>query len=223
MHAAMLFLAALAPVETPKDQDAKGVLEKLQGVWKLTAVDPPRGRFDRGGFAGGAAGGAPGPAGPARLVPASPYGDTLVIVGSRYAFGSNAGRLKLDLSRRPYAVDFEITGGHYKGETVRAIFDVTGDTLQLTLPTITHARTRPKSLKPDEGARNILHTLKRDAKATPAEAAALLADEVSNLPRPPDSVVANELLQKIVDRLDRLEQIEKRLQEIEKRLPGEKK
>src|SRR5437660_4106273 len=113
MHAAILFLVALAPVETPKDLDTKAMLEKLQGVWKVTAVESNRGRAT---FLGGAGGGpAPGAAPVARF---AAHSDTLVIVGNRYAFGQHAGTLKLDLSRRPHAVDFEVTAGPYKGDIV---------------------------------------------------------------------------------------------------------
>src|SRR5207253_69953 len=103
--------------ETPKGEEAKKELAKLQGVWKLTSREL-RGRQSRA---------------PAQL--ADRY--TLVVVGDSYVFLTHAGSFKLDAAKRPSAVDFAVTVGRYDGQKFPGIYELTGNTLRLALPPVT--------------------------------------------------------------------------------------
>ena len=94
MPAVVLFcLAALAPVDTPRDEELKKELARLQDVWKLTAREA-RGR---------------------PLPNPTPDRYTLVIAGDGWAFNLYAGTLTLDAAKRPPTLDLFIKDGRYQG------------------------------------------------------------------------------------------------------------
>jgi uncharacterized protein (TIGR03067 family) len=211
MHT-LLFLALIPSAPAPAEKDVPKELKALQGVWKITAVEQ-----------GGRNAATFGPAGVDR--------PPLVIVGNSYVLANHAGTLKADPDKKE--ADLSISEGRYKGQTLPALFEVSGDTLKLAVPTLS-ARTRggkpadlerPKELKSETGTRYMLYTFERDTKATKEQAAAKLKEQKERLAlqgTPSGFPVANgptaasneALLKQIIERLDR---IEKRLDEMEKK------
>jgi uncharacterized protein (TIGR03067 family) len=219
MHA-LLFLALVpsAPAPAEKEKEVPKELKALQGVWKVTAIDQN---------------GRPAPAGFGPVTDRPP----LVIVGNEYTFLSNqVGTIKADPEKKE--VDLSVTEGRTRGQVFPALFEVSGDTLKLAVPSSTRgapgaARTieRPKELKSEVGSRVTLYTFERDTKATKEQAAAKLKEQKERIVAqlgpgafgPGNAAAANEaLLKQIIERLDR---IEKRLDEMEKKQakPEEKK
>lgn len=203
MHAAILFLATVAPVETAREEDAKKELAGLQGVWRCMTYMASDERVLEIGRTAGVQG-----------------SDKLVIVGKRFHFSVFAGNVILDVSKKPYGMDLTTTVGVHRGKTVLCIFERTGDTLRLGFPHFANGAGRPSTLKPDKESKHVLYTFQRDTKPSKEQAAALLEELTGALPPPPDSKVAIELLQKL---LDRMEKMDKRLEAIEKQLAPAKK
>ncbi len=208
MHA-LLFLALVPSAPAPAEKDVPKELKPLQGVWKVTAVE--QGGRSVTGF---------GP-GPAERPP-------LVIVGNGYVLGgSHAGTLKVDADTK--AIDLTVAEGRSRGQVLPALFEVSGDTLKLAIPSTTRgapgaARTveRPKELKSETGTRHTLYTFERDSKATREQAEAqfkrlkdiLSAGPGNGFPSGSTAATNEALLRQIIERLDR---IEKRLDEMEKK------
>jgi uncharacterized protein (TIGR03067 family) len=208
MHA-LVFLALIPSAPAPSDIPKE--LQKLQGIWKMTASE-------RGGVAG--------PTPPAGF----PDRSTLVVVGDAYVFTTHAGTIKIDLEKK--TADLTITEGRYKGATLPGLLEISGDTLKLAIqsPSATTrgargaptTRERPKELKTEDGTTHILYTFERDAKATKEQAATKLKELKDALPAAPSgfgpapttSRATEDMLRQIIERLDR---IEKRLDEMEKK------
>ena len=163
---ALLFLALIpsapAPRESPKD------LDKLQGIWKVTAME------SRGILRPVAVGNA----GQARAI---------VIAGDAFAWTTVAGTLKIDSKKK--TVDLVVTEGRYKGEVIPGLYELSGNTLKLAVPSplvrLGNVRTaeRPAELKTGPETRHSLYTFERDVTATKAEAAAKLKERKENVAR----------------------------------------
>ena len=202
MHALLLLvLGALAPVETPKDEEIKKELAKLQGVWRITAVEM-KGRQM-----------------PAENLPRDRF--TLVVVGNDYVFSTHAGALKIDPSKRPKVIDCTITGGRYKGKTSLGVYELEGGALKLSLASPLQGGPRPAVLKSEQGAP--VYSFEREAGVTKEVAAAQLkqlkaalppAQPAAAAPRP-QAANLEQTLDKILDRLDR---IDKRLESLERKM-----
>ncbi len=87
--------------------------------------------------------------------------DRLVIAGDRITVKSkdkdHGGTYKLDLSKKPAAIDFMPEDANEK--TVQAIYELKGDTLKLCFAE--PDTERPTEFKAEEGSRRILVILKR--------------------------------------------------------------
>ena len=225
MNAALVLALALgAPVEIGKDgkgdKATREAMEKLQGVWKATAVESL------------------GRALPPATVNSDRY--TLVVDGDAYVLLTHAGTVKLDPAKK--TIDLIITEGRYKGTTAPGLYELSGDTLKIALAvpsTPARALARPTDLKASAEARHTLYTFEKDGKATREQAAARLKNLTETVARganPPGFAMpgapaglapmvragqANEEALKKV--LEKLEAIEKRLDAIEKRLPPAEK
>jgi uncharacterized protein (TIGR03067 family) len=211
MNAMIMLAASLALPVGVVGEDGKKEAERLQGVWKLTAMES-RGRAFPVDQLGGA----------------ERY--TLVVSGDAYVLSNHAGTLKAEPAQRH--VDLTITEGRYKGNTVAGIYELTGDSLKLAIPSPARGSERPKELK---GEAHTLYTFERDAKATKEQAAARLKELTGAVAsqsrvgfpggpadrRPASDPATLEMLRQIVERLDR---IDKRLDALEKKGgPEEKK
>ena len=225
---ALLFLALIpsapAPRESPKD------LDKLQGIWKVTAME------SRGILRPVAVGNA----GQARAI---------VIAGDAFAWTTVAGTLKIDSKKK--TVDLVVTEGRYKGEVIPGLYELSGNTLKLAVPSplvrLGNVRTaeRPAELKTGPETRHSLYTFERDVTATKAEAAAKLKERKENVAAqgaaglpgggPAGGIIGGggpagrpnaQLRQELREIIERLDRIEKRLDQLEKSketTPPEKK
>jgi uncharacterized protein (TIGR03067 family) len=217
---AFLVLSATLALPAGEEKEAPKDLDKLQGVWKVTAVNS-RGKQM-----------------PAALFETPTY--TLAVVGDRYVFTTHGGTVKLDSAKK--TVDLEVTAGRYKGTTLLGRYEIKGDTFTLMLPSPITAAERVPELKAGDDPVAIVYTLQRDAKAGKEQAAAVLKDHTEALPdlpafggkgiggkgapagggfggggfAPAGGMTTQQMLQQILQRLERIEQ---RLDELEKRLP----
>jgi uncharacterized protein (TIGR03067 family) len=216
MHAlAYLMLSAALAVPAGDEKEAPKDLDKLQGVWKVTA----------GTLRG------------TELLPARFQlpNYSLVVVGDRYVFSTHGGTLTLDPAKR--TVDLAITTGRYSGTTLLGRYELKGDTLKLILPaTLLRPEGRVPEWKAGEAHPEAVYTLERDGKATKDDAAALLKNRTDALPNraiggfggkggavpgkgafAQPAAATERLLERI---LERLERIEERLDALEKKLPA---
>src|SRR5262245_43948134 len=115
MHT-LLFLALVPSAPAPPDKT-----DKFQGVWKMTAME------NRGN---------PAPA--ALLALADRF--TLVVVGDAYVLNTHAGTVKFDPEKK--TADLTITEGRFKGTTLPALIELSGDTLKLALASPSPIRAR---------------------------------------------------------------------------------
>ena len=108
--------------------------------------------------------------------------DVLVIVGNTYSFdyenGTLSGTIKVD---PPETVDLIIKEGLDKGGTLPGLFELTGDTLKLAIPSpllVRDGKTtdRPTALQPGPQTRHMLYTFVRDKTATKEQAKAKLKE-----------------------------------------------
>ncbi len=203
----LLALAALAPVDTPREEEIKKELAKLHGVWKLMSRES-RGR-----------------------VMATPTPDRygLVISGDACVFYLYGGVIKIDPSKLPRTIDLSINNGRYAGRNMLGVYELSGDVLKLALPSsAARADPRPAAVKSDETSMHILYTFQRDAKVAKEAVAAELKQKTAGLAAGgPDAAVRpallpnQDVLQKILERLDKIDQ---RLEVLEKKLtPAEHK
>jgi uncharacterized protein (TIGR03067 family) len=203
MHA-ILLLALAAPLAADPDE-TKSDKTKLQGVWKVTAVESR------------------GAALPGDRLNTDRY--TLVIVGDDYVLLTHAGTVTFDRDKK--TLDMKITDGRYKGRdlTLKGLYELTDDTLKIAIPSpAARGSDRPLELKTGENTTHTLYTFERDKKAKKEDAEAKLKELKTALPDGPQGFTprtttdrtTQELLKQIIERLDR---IEKRLDAIEKKAP----
>lgn len=132
----VLLLPALAAslMAAPQDNDAKKELEKLQGTWKMVALEvegqpvPPQ-KFDQA---------------------------TLVIKGDRYLVDTGKTKtevaLTLDPSKAPKYVDLTFLDGPNKDQVGKAIYSLEGDTFKICRGLLTEAdRPRQFATAPKSG------------------------------------------------------------------------
>src|SRR5436309_2275561 len=138
MPAVVLFcLSALPPVAPPRDEEWKKDRARLQGVGKLTAREA-RGR---------------------PLPNPTPDRYTLVIAGDGCAFNLYAGTLTLDPAKRPPTWNLFIQDGRYQGRILPGIYELSGTTLKLALPTSAQrADRRPDALRTAENSDFTVYT-----------------------------------------------------------------
>jgi uncharacterized protein (TIGR03067 family) len=207
-----LLLCATLLVPAGDDKDTPKDLDKLQGAWKVAAVNSrgkeiPAEMLDRPNF-------------------------LLVVVGDQYVFMTHGGKLILDPAKNQ--ADLEVKAGRYKGTTLPCRYELKDDTLKLTLPASLLNPVLPAETKPGEAPIGIVYTLKREAKVAKEQAEAQLKDRTAALPdnagpgfgprnaangfpgaKGGPANTTQQLLQRILERLDR---IEERLDALEKKL-----
>jgi uncharacterized protein (TIGR03067 family) len=131
--------------------DAKADLEKLQGVWVVTAIEEG------------------GESTTAKDLPAAITvtfkGDKMVMDGPLAApKGEKPVKpeftVKLDPSQKPKAIDTVALGGKFKGKTGKGIYQLDGDELKLCLPN-QESKDRPTEFKSLAGSDLVVMTLKR--------------------------------------------------------------
>jgi uncharacterized protein (TIGR03067 family) len=217
---ACLLVGAALAVPAGDEKQAPKDTERLQGVWQVTAAN-------RGGLALNAKFDLPS------------Y--TFAIVGDRYVFMTHGGTFTLDTEKGHF--DLQVTAGRYSGKTLPCRYELKDDTLTITLPSSIINPMRPDP-KQGDGPVGVIYTLKRDAKATKADADKALKDRIAALPDkagfgvkggkggggfanpgggfapappPPAAAATEKLLERILERLERIEQ---RFDALEKRLPS---
>lgn len=199
MHPALCVLLCFPLLSAVADDRTKAELTKLQGVWKVTAMEfaglPSRGFFTPGSGS-----------------------STLVISGDRYTFNGHAGTIRLGADKQ--TIDLMLTTGDYKGE-LHGLYEVNGDSLQLALPNLGQSGGRPTELKTSAGRKHRLYTFARDGNVTTADAVAeqlkKITKEIEVATTPATTSrrsggTTEELFRQMIERLDR---IEKRLEEID--------
>ncbi len=198
MHALLLCLLALDPVDTPRQEEVKKELEKLQGVWGLTEYN---GR-------------------PTTKPKKEDFRYTFILVGNDAYIDHRPGRLTLNPSKEPKELDFQVTTGLRRGDIMLGVYELEGKTLRIAWRA-SHNGDRPNAVKLENANRFdlppavALMTYERDADATKAIAAAELKkmkDAAEKASMRPSST--QQTLEKI---LDRLEKIDQRLEAIERR------
>ena len=210
---AIMFSTLLLAAPVPKDGKPAqpGILD---GVWNVTEYDM-RGRTIA--VKDGAAA-------------QSSY--TMVITGGEYAFRTHAGTITIDAEKK--SIDLKVTSGRFEGGSCPCIFERTGNTLKMAIPTSPGQNVgRPAELKTDARARYYVYTFELDKTATAEQTAAKLKElkaMVALIPAAPQvngglfppapargqpaEAKTQETLEKI---LEKLEKIEKRLEELEKK------
>jgi uncharacterized protein (TIGR03067 family) len=204
----LLVLLAPAPADTKDDPKAqKAALDKLQGIWKLTALESR------------------GQAMPVeRIARSDRY--TLVVSGDNYVLLTHAGTVKLDPAKK--FVDLVISEGRYKGTSSLGIYELSGDKLKIALRAVMRTDAeRPKEFKSGEDGNYAVYEFERqsskkeDTEAKLKELRETVARQPSGTPFAPADRTTQDLLRQIIERLDR---IEKRLDAMEKKTaPPEKK
>ena len=216
-----LLIAAPIPPMPPK------VETKLEGVWKAT-------ERERSGLQS--------------PLPAGALGETytLVVVGDQYVFQAHGGTIKVDAEKK--TLDLTITDGRNANRTIPGIFERTGDTLKIAIPTVISSTDRPTELKTAVGTRYYVYTLERDTKITPEQTSTKLKERrealtalgargsrASGVPAPapgagpagvgpapvaPSAPANDQATQELLKKvLDKLDRIEKRLDEMDKKKP----
>jgi uncharacterized protein (TIGR03067 family) len=217
---ACVILSAALAVPAGEEKEAPKDLDKLQGVWNITAV------MSRGSDM------------TAFVAKTAMY--TLVVAGDHYVFSTHGGTITLDAAKG--TVDLDIKSGRYAGNTLLGRYELKGDTLKLILPaSVAKPDGRVPELKAGEAHPGLVCTFERDAKATKEQAAAQLKDRTDALPGRlgggvggkgfgggpagaakggffnPPAAATEKLLERI---LERLERIDERLDALEKKLPA---
>jgi uncharacterized protein (TIGR03067 family) len=119
----------------------KGDLEKLQGVWNITALETDGSELPDNMFSG------------AQI---AIKGDTFESLSMGMVY---SGKITLDVAKKPKHFDITFTEGHAKGKTNYGIYEIKGDSWKLCL--CTTGKDRPKSLATKPGSGFALETLKR--------------------------------------------------------------
>ena len=141
--AALTFgLVAAADDKTPKE--AKAELEKLTGTWKGVSVV-------RDGKA---------------IPKAEAEAVRLVVAGEKYTLTEGTeeieGTHKLDPTKKPKEIDAVRTKGPHKGETLKGLYELTGDTFTACFSA--PGKDRPKELKAEGGPGLRVLSFKREKK-----------------------------------------------------------
>jgi len=131
----------------------KGDLEKLQGVWNITALESDGNKLPETMF----------------------FGTQIIIKGDQFeSVGMGAvygGKVTIDATKKPKHFDIVFTEGHATGMTNHGIYEVGRDSWKLCLNTT--GKDRPKSFTTKSGSGHALETLKRAPEgAKPAASAA---------------------------------------------------
>ncbi len=119
----------------------KGDLEKLQGVWNITALETEGNKLPESMFSG------------AQVII---KGDQSESIGMG---GVYRGKVMLDPTKRPNHIDIVFTEGHARGMTNHGIYELRLDSWKLCLDTT--GKDRPKSFTTKPGSGHALETLKR--------------------------------------------------------------
>lgn len=119
----------------------KSDLEKLQGVWNITALEMDGNRMPENMFFG------------AQIVVKADLFESLSM-GMVYV-----GKITLDVRKKPKRFDIAFTEGHAKGKTNYGIYEIKGDSWKLCLDT--SGNDRPESFATKPGSGYALETLVR--------------------------------------------------------------
>jgi len=140
--AAVLALSALIFTTAAWADDLKA----MEGTWKFEAAE---------------AGGKPVESDDLQAI-------VVTIAGDRYDVttkdGKDAGTLKLDETQKPKTMDATDTEGLDAGKVIKAIYELSGDTLRVCYATDDSSE-RPKELATKEGSPWLLVTYTREKKA----------------------------------------------------------
>jgi len=134
----LAILAAGGSGATADDKaEAEKELQKFQGTWTFESVQ-----------AGG------------KELPAAGFkGMTVVFEGDKYSVKNSdqvveAARLKLDPSQSPKAFDSTVTEGPNRGTVILAIYEISGDTLQVCFDP--EGKKRPTEFKAESGSQTLV-------------------------------------------------------------------
>jgi uncharacterized protein (TIGR03067 family) len=131
------------PVRSQGPDKSQVELKRLQGSWSVVTLETDGTKIEEKSLKG------------AKIIV---DGDNFTTVGMGQTY---KGKIKIDGSAKPKALDMMFTEGTVKGTTSFAIYDLDGDTWKLCL-TVTSAD-RPKEFATKAGSGHALETLKRDA------------------------------------------------------------
>jgi uncharacterized protein (TIGR03067 family) len=144
---AIPLLAVVIPAATLRGQDPREDLDKLQGIWVLTAMEKN------------------GNAAPEYVIgklTVTFKEDTMVMDGS-FAAVKPEFTVKLDPSKKPKTIDATPLNGEFKGKTVLGIYQLGGEELRICLPK-QGDKERPSEFKSPEGSDLAFMTYKRSKK-----------------------------------------------------------
>jgi uncharacterized protein (TIGR03067 family) len=147
LHSLLAVALALVAADAPKD-DAKKDLDKLQGTWTIAS-----GKYD-------------GEELDANLVSKLSFeikGDQFLIKGDDEVTKQYAKiALKLDPTAKPKLIDFHVTQGDDKGNTIEGIYELKDDEFKICAKL--DAKERPTEFKSDENSHVALVVFKRQGK-----------------------------------------------------------
>ncbi len=86
--------------------------------------------------------------------------DRMTFVGSK-DIGKHEYGVKLDASKKPKAIDLKAVSGEGKGDVVRGIYQLEGDTLKLCLASDPKISDRPSEFASKKGSKVFMYTFKR--------------------------------------------------------------
>ena len=141
---AVLAVGVFFAADAPKDDATKKELEKFQGTWKFVSLEVDGNKLPEEGFKD------------ARLVIT---GDKFTVSEGRVL---HKGVFKVDVSKKPKTIDVTFTEGPEKGNTVRGIYELEGDTYKVCMTDTLKARPTEFASKPGSG--HVLEVLKREKR-----------------------------------------------------------
>lgn len=193
-----LLFAILVVGADAKEDEVQKELAKLQGVWKVKAIEQSGRQIELPRIAGGS------------------HRIDMVIVDEEYCHGTHAGVLLPDPTKQTFQLSVKI--GINKGQKYLGIYELRGDTLRLAYD----FGPLPMEFK---NVRGPIFTFERDTKGTKEEASFLMTEKKDaiakqpaqpqrGVPRVADEASTVELLILISNQLER---IERRLDAIERK------
>jgi uncharacterized protein (TIGR03067 family) len=133
----------VASASLQADDDAKKDLQALEGTWRIEKVTQD---------------GTAAPEGSLKQL-------TMTIKDAKYSVSADGkevetGTIKLDPSKKPKAIEFDIASGNDKGKTQLGVYELKGDTVTFCMAR-PGAKERPSELASTKENRTILTVLKR--------------------------------------------------------------
>jgi uncharacterized protein (TIGR03067 family) len=123
------------------DEDAKKEYERFTGTWKFASIEVD-----------------------GKKVPEEALKGALILKGDKWTLKhgdeTGSGTYKVDLSKKPKTIDIEIMEGPQKGETMKGIYKLEGDTYTVCLAF--KGKDRPTDFASKPGSGHVLEVLKRE-------------------------------------------------------------